>query len=164
MVSSYHEKGTRKGLFKGSLSEFIRDPRFGLERWIHFHNFMQTHRRLDAPDALLISYEGLKKKPQHVLTRILQLSNSPQIDAYLQDAVIFSSFENMKQLEMSNQLIRSAESDAETNLSKRKVRVGSVGGYKDVLSTEDIAYIDDALRKNLSSFYLEQPTLNWLEK
>lgn len=160
MVSSYHELGSRQGLFKGSISEFVRDPRFGLERWIHFHNFMQSQRNLDDPKTLLVSYEELRSKTSQTLEQIIRFADFQVKTKWIADAIGFSSIENMRELEFSNKLIRPANTDAGTNQSTRKVRSGIVGGYKNSLSAEDIGYIDETVKAQLSSYYLEHKFLS----
>ncbi|MCW5877569.1 MAG: sulfotransferase domain-containing protein [Anaerolineales bacterium] len=160
MVSSYHELGSRQGLFKGSISEFIRDPRFGLERWIRFHNFMQSQRNLDDPKTLIVSYEELRSKTGQTLEEIIRFADFQVKTKWIADAIEFSSIENMRQLELSNKLIRPANTDASTNQSTRKVRSGIVGGYKNSLSAKDIGYIDETVKAQLSSYYLEHKFLS----
>jgi hypothetical protein len=70
----------------------------------------------------------------------------------LQRAVEASSFRKMKKMELEGSLkepwMRPGRSNLEHSL---KVRSGKIGSFEEELSAEDVAYLDEAIRSELSS-------------
>lgn len=160
LISHFHDLGTRQGVFKGSLPQFIRDERVGLGRWISFHNYVVANRSLGV-DTLMLDYAGLRKDTPAQLSRLLPFLGMHVEPELVKDAVEFSAMENMRKLEMSNQLIRPAHSDAADNTDKLKVRSGSVGGWRSKLNPKEIGYIDTRLKTELDPFYLDGTFADW---
>ena len=160
LISSYHELGTRQKRFRGSLSRFIRDDRFGLTRWIQFYNFMYANRP-EGELTLTADYAAMRKDTATELKRILLFSGTTIDQSLLLQAVELSSLENMRKLEATNQLIRPAHAEAHKNTDKLKVRSGSVGGWRDKLSQTDKKYIDTRLKAELEPYYLSAQFSDW---
>lgn len=142
LVSSYHASRKRDRVFEGDISSFIRSDTFGVKRILTFHN--TWHRNRDVPARFLhFRYEDLHREPMPILREILTLIGSDDIDdSILEKAVKFGAFENMRRLEESRFFksgVMRPRIDGDPD--SRKVRVGRVGGYRDELSAEDLAYI-----------------------
>jgi hypothetical protein len=160
LISSYHEMGTRQHLFKGDLAEFIRDERFGLQRWISFHNFLRAEWG-HQERVLMVDFASLRRQTAAELQRIFSFSDMEVQASLIEQAVEFSSLDNMRKLELQNQLIRPVHADGANDADKLKVRQGSVGGWRGKLAPADIDYIDKKLRAELSSFYLDGRFADW---
>jgi hypothetical protein len=98
---------------------------------------------------MALRYKDLALQPEVALRRILGFSDTDVVAEIVSDALTFSSFENMKKLEMANQLIRPAEAGADKDPQKRKVRKGALGGYRSSLKEADINFIDEKLKLRL---------------
>lgn len=142
LVSAYFQVTKRLGIFDGTISEMLRDERYGVEKFIRFYCgwFQQQH----VPEQFrVVSYEQMQANPADVVRIILELMGESPIDEqFLQAAINFGSFDNMRAIEQSGTLRRGAMNpqDAE-DIESHKVRRGVVGGYVDYLSSEDVAYI-----------------------
>lgn len=142
MVSAWFQISKRLGVFDGTISEMLRDDRFGVRKYITFYEswFAQRHVPLDFCHT---SYEDLHENPAKCLQDTLQFMGESNPDATtVRHAVECSSFRNMQQIEQSQKLRQQAmratnPNDADTH----KVRRGIVGGFTDYLSTDDIKYI-----------------------
>jgi hypothetical protein len=70
----------------------------------------------------------------------------------LQTAIEASSFDNMKRMELKGSLKEPWMKPGTKGLLKSlKVRRGRVGGFREELSAEDIAFLDAAIRSELSA-------------
>jgi hypothetical protein len=150
LVSSWYHKSKREGLYSGSLSDYVREPVGGMDTIIAYYNIWE--RNADVPRGFLrITYEEMHRDPIVVLRRVLTFLDCPNVsDAVIADAVTFSSFDNMRKLEESNQFnLQGKSGDQEA----RKVRKGRIGGYREALRPEEIAYLDGRLREQLSLSY-----------
>lgn len=134
--------------FAGSLSRFIRDPRFGVRRFIEFCNVWHANRHI--PRAfLLMSYEEMQQDTLRALRQAMEfICGSCVPEAYLIQAVEAGEFENMRRLEESQALGHKVLAPAdENNQEAYKTRRGKVGGYTDYLTAEDVRYIDRVIRE-----------------
>lgn len=141
IVSLYHQvTGRFRDFFgyQGDLSAFIRDPYFGAENLRRFRaNWDQLVERLDLHR---ISYEACHQDMHAVMRGVLDYYGFDVDDARLTEAVDAGRFENMREVERSG---RFAEPWLRPRNEAPKVRRGRVGGYRDVLSPADIAYLDE---------------------
>jgi hypothetical protein len=156
LVSFYLHLSRRSDLYRGSLSEFVRDDHYGIRKIIAFYN--AWHANLDVPrDTLVLRYEQMHADPEGNLRAALTFIGIRDIpDATIKNAVEFASFGNMKKLEgtqyFSNKKLRPGNAeDAES----WKVRRGVVGGYTTYLDAEDCRYVEDALRENPCPLFLQ---------
>jgi hypothetical protein len=150
VMVSLHLQLTRRGFhsgahFDGTLSEMIRDRRFGAERAVDILDAWLAEWR-DTGRCLVWSYEEARKDPRASLRSVLaHLGIEPVDDELLDSSVEFASFDNMKAMESENRfdrkLLRPADpSDPESF----KVRRGRVGGWVDYLSEEDARLVERA--------------------
>jgi len=153
-VSAYFQATKRENLFVGDMSSFIRCPRGGVGSMIRFYNIWAENRGVPR-DFLLVRYEDLKNDTAAELARVWRFLGLPELSPdTIAAAVAYCSFENMRRMEAQDQLgtgrLRAGDaSDPESF----KTRQGKVGGYTKYLSPEDIAWIDERVRNELSPFY-----------
>lgn len=160
LISHFHDLGTRQGEYRGTLEQFIRDEGLGLNRWISFHNFVVANRPL-AGETLVLNYADLRNDTPAGLSALLPFLGMTVDQELVKKAVEFSALENMKKLEMNDQLIRPAHQGAAKDADKRKVRSGSVGGWRSKLDAKTISYIDARLKAELDPFYLDGKFPDW---
>lgn len=162
LVSNYFEMTTRQRKFRGNISSFIRNPRFGLDRVIAFYNFLQTQEPLGSR-ILTIQYEQLHNDPADVLHKILSFSKTEIDEVKIEESVKFSHIDSMRELEMRDELIRPADVNANRDSRVRKIRKGKVGGYREMLSPKEIDYINRHLTSKLHPAYQEVSFSHWFE-
>lgn len=140
MVSFYHQITGRFSDFfayRGNLSEFIRDDYFGapnLKKFRDMWDGIVAHRGF-----LKISYEECHRDTIDVLRRLLSYYEFDVAQAELVGAIGQASLENMKKIEASDEF---AEPWLRYRNNSPKVRQGKVGGFREVLSDTDIAFLD----------------------
>jgi hypothetical protein len=140
MVSLYFQvTGRFRDFFgyRGSLSEFIRDDYFGAH---NLHRFRSMWAALCARLGFhRVSYEACHADMENAIAGLLAYYGFEVEPARVREAVANASFGQMQQLEQS-------EGFAQPWLRPRqgalKVRRGKVGGFRDTLGADDIAYLD----------------------
>ena len=143
-VSGYLMASRRRKLFYGTLSEFLRDERHGVEKILHFNRTWYESRHQLA-DFLLVRYERLREDTRAVLERILAFTAQRVAAGAIEEAIEFCRFDNMQRLERQGYfeaeygVLLSAHGDDPEAL---KTRRGRVGGFVNYLSAEDLAYCD----------------------
>ena len=143
IVSSYFHHTNRKKKFNGTISEFIRSDRYGIKKIMAFYKIWFENQTLPS-EFLLLRYENMHENAASCLRSLIDFIGVPDIpENVVANAVEFSSFENMKKMEMSNYFQMTMMKPADpANESSYKVRRGKVGGYVDYLSEEDVEFID----------------------
>jgi hypothetical protein len=72
----------------------------------------------------------------------------------IKKAVEFASFENMRNMEITNTSPKSKLKPGDKNDPESyKTRRGKVGGYIDYLSSEEIEYLNQKMKTSLSDIY-----------
>jgi len=133
---------------RGSISrwEFIQHPQLGLPALIAYHNFW-AQALAGRDNALIVRYEDLRQESAATLKRITDFIGEPFTAAQIDDAVAFGSVDNLRSLERSHYFhnnslrLRDASDD-----SLLKVRRAKVGGYRDDLEPEQLAWVEEQLR------------------
>ncbi len=139
VVSNYFQATKRENAFKGDISEFIRDPRYGIKKILKFYDNWIDYN-FGIKDMLVIRYEDLYEDPIQKLEEILEFIGIEGItNQIINEAVEFSSFSNMKKLEQGgffnqNSMLPGNQKDQKSY----KVRKGKIGGYVEELSHEDL--------------------------
>jgi hypothetical protein len=133
-----------------TLWEFVRHSDLGLPSLIDFLNaWEQRMSRLES--AILVRYEDLRADPARELRRIATLMGETFSDEELAEAVEWTSFENLKKLEVAGHFrsggIQLLDPDDPTT---RKVRRGKVGGYRDDFDVEQVEELEDLIATRLS--------------
>ncbi len=144
--------------FTGNLSEFIRQDIGGLKSIVAFYNVWARQR--ETPAAMeFVTYEELAATPVPTLARCIAFLGWPERpEGYLEQVVAYGSFENMRRMEEGNvfdnfRLAPPKNRDPEGF----KVRRGVVGGYRDYLPKEDLAFIDSYIAQTLDPIYPYHP-------
>lgn len=127
LVSAYVYYTQEKPEYAGSMRDFIRHPRLGLNGWIEYINgwapVLLTHR-----DSVRLSYAELDRDPAAALERVLRFLNQAPDPARVQAAV------------QSANAMRSA----------RGIRTGQEGNFWDHLQPDEIFDIQDQVDRGLS--------------
>lgn len=145
-VSGFFQMTERSGGFEGDIHDFVRDGRWGSPKIISFYNLWYRNRK-NVADFLLIRYEDMHKDPEKELRRLLDFLNIKDVDdSIIQNAISFSSFNNMKKIETEDKFKGGRlRYQKKTNAESRKVRKGKAGGFVEYLNKEDLKYIDDMI-------------------
>ncbi len=146
VVSAHLHAKHRKGLFKGSLAEYLRDPRFGIKKVIRFYNNWRG-----AP-VYALWYEELKQDPVNNLTKILKfceipITSSRHDNDCVVEAVGLASLENLQEWERTGYLKMNQGKPKSSNTDGYYHRKGEIGDYKNHFSARDIAYANEALEE-----------------
>jgi hypothetical protein len=144
VISCYFEATKRKRVYAGTLSEFLRDPRYGIEKIVAFYDSWAGARSVPAA-LLVVSYEELHAAPAKVLRETLAFLGADDVpEAILSEAVDYGRFDNMRRMEQAGGLgegSRLRPGDA-ADASSYKTRQGKVGGFAGTLSPEDLAFVN----------------------
>ena len=142
------DPGTREKFATKSISELLRDPRYGIGAIVETMNdWLDEFSR--SRNFLLLRYESLRAAPAEQFRALLaRLGETAPEMSIFQAALEFSEFENMRQLEAAgafdSKILQARDvSDPESF----KVRRGKVGGYRDYLEKEDRQYSAEALAR-----------------
>lgn len=142
LVSAYHHAVFRSRLFDGSLSEFVRDRRAGIEKILTAYNRWSGARHL-ASGFRVVCYERMQEDAAAVLidalTDLGMANTKPDLIA---EAVASCRFEVMRAQEESGFYPQGFMRKTHDDPRAMKVREGRVGGHVDHLSADDIAFID----------------------
>ena len=162
VVSHYYHEKHHFQSFEGTLKEFIRFPfkkysprkrpaLFGIHPILHYMNAWITKRDIFSRNTILY-YEDLKNDPLEGLKHAVEFIGLETSDNALQDAVEYASFDNMQQMEKEGGLQWYSLPKARKR-EAMKTRKGVVGGYKEELDEEDIAFINDEIQTYLDPFF-----------
>ncbi len=104
----------------------------------------------------LLRYEDLRARPRQELRQLLDFMGVNATEAHVNAAVDYSSYENMKKMESSQQFRlaggRMMPRDKD-NPNSYKVRRAKVGGYRDYFTDEEVAAIDRRLAETLDPLF-----------
>jgi hypothetical protein len=146
LVSAWHHARYRQSSFSGPISDFVRSRYAGIDKLLVAHNRWWEHRDR-ATAHIVLSYERMHSDLGGVLRDTIGFLGVEADPPAVARAVAASSFEAMRAAEASKRVehgsLRTHSGTRDRSDDRaRKVRSGKVGGYRDHLSTEDIAYID----------------------
>ena len=148
VVSGYFQTAKRLGGYEGTISDFIRDPRHGIEKIVRF-NMEWLARGADLGKFHAITYEDLKVDTAGALSAIVGFVGAVRGTEEIATAVDEASFEKMKARERSGELgERYGKAMLPANSrdpDSYKVREGIVGGFRKHLSDDDIAFCDEVI-------------------
>jgi hypothetical protein len=145
LVSLYHHSCHRDNVnYTDSISNFVRDPKFGALKICCFYAAMYDNLYNGIKKVMRISYEEMEKDSLSVLSKLLDYVGLKQNNDFAKIAIEKSRFENMKKLGNSYAYKDTwlAPSDM-NNQNSYKIRKAKTGSFKDDLSEEDIKYIDN---------------------
>ncbi len=140
--------------FSGSLSDFLRYEIGSLKSVVTFYNVWACNRSVPR-DFKLISYEDLKGAPLEGLLGCVDFLGWPrESDDHCRRVVDYCRFDNMRKLEEerafdSVELSPPKDGDPEGF----KVRKGRIGGYRDYLCEDDVAYMNRFIAEELDPLF-----------
>ncbi|HLC81295.1 MAG TPA: sulfotransferase domain-containing protein [Candidatus Nanoarchaeia archaeon] len=147
LVSYYYEWTRRRdAAYEGKLAQFIREE-FTLPAITEFMNSWAEEMERRPQDFLLVAYENLHRDPKLELQRMLNFLAISVSESSLTRAVEASSFDRMLQMEKINTFAGDHRLQA-VNLNDQnsfKMRKGKVGGFKEILTGEDLSYVNSKL-------------------
>jgi hypothetical protein len=141
MVSLYYQiTGRFSDIFnyRGSISDFIRDPYFGAPNLQQFRS--QWRSLCDRGLALRISYEDCHADLPSVLEQVVAYYGLQANQDAIASAAARSAFESMSEIEQSSAF---DQPWLRPRNGAPKVRRGLVGGYVDSLPQADILFLDE---------------------
>jgi hypothetical protein len=141
MVSLYFQvTGRFKDFFNysGDISAFIRDDYFGARNLQKFRDLWD--RLCSERGYLKITYEECHLSMDQVLVRLTSYYGFSLPEEDIRNAVESSMFDKMKEVEKSGKF---SEPWLRPRNDSMKVRKGLVGGYRDHLNENDIAFLND---------------------
>ncbi|HSQ69822.1 MAG TPA: sulfotransferase domain-containing protein [Steroidobacteraceae bacterium] len=153
-VSNYFQVTRREGSYQGDLSSYLREPRGSVDSMIRYYNVWARDRELPR-DFMLLRYEDIHADPARELRRIASFIGLQQFgDDAIGRAVEHASFAAMKAREARRDADGSPLAAGRSgDLESFKTRRGKVGGYRDYLSDDDIAWLDRRIDRELDPFY-----------
>ena len=153
LVSAYFQATRRVDMFDGPIGAFVRDERYGVEKVLAFYRLWHDAQRV--PDAFaFLRYEAMHDQPAATLRIALDFRGARDVpDGVIDRAIDFAGFDNLRRAEAedrfrSHMLRTHASADPESC----KVRKGKVGGFRDYLADEDVAFIDACERERGCAF------------
>ncbi len=142
------------GGFEGSLPEFIHAERGGFATLLAYYNLWAANRQVPS-GFLLLRYEDLKRRPAGEVRRALDFLGAAAISSdEIDEAVAFSSFENMRKMEAEGRfnsgLLRPGD---QKNQESFKTRKGKVRGFVDYLAPQEIAWLNQTMLAVLDPYF-----------
>lgn len=170
IVSSYFEMSkrghhfgnnpyeARKAAFEGDLCDFIHRKIGGFDTILEYYNIWAENRSLPK-GFLLVRYEDMLINPQLELQRVMTFLGLESIsNQIIEQAVDFTSFENMRRMETEGRFLSGILKPADRSDDQSyKTRKGKVGGYADHLNEETIKLLNFKMTNNLSEFFGYNP-------
>lgn len=121
------------------LSQFVRSSKYGAQAWAT-HTESWCFTKNSSQNIQLLSYEELLSDPHEQLRRVMNLIGFSLTGSELDEAVMLSSKENMKQSEWQHKSTYSVKTQ-----KTAFVRQGKATGGKE-LSDEDRQYVEEVTR------------------
>jgi len=151
LVSYFHQATKRRNCYADSLAAFARDPRFGIEKIVRW-NLMWARCAQESDTLAIVSYEGLRAGgPALLRAAALHLGGAPTPEA-VRAAWEHGAFDAMHALERSGavepryRILLGARVANDPN--SYKVRKGVIGGYRDELGPEDVAFCEAVMTEH----------------
>ena len=149
VTSAWYHHRKRRGDFTGELSEFLRDPVFGLEQRVRFNLFWAEH--VVECGGLVTSYERLQADTIAELRRIVQfITGTVAGDLELGRIVAAGSFSRMRALEASGKGARlygyALTPGNSADPESYKTREGKTGAWRAHFSAADVAFAERVLQ------------------
>jgi hypothetical protein len=147
LVSAHLHATKRKGNFKGTLSDYIRNPRFGIRKVVKFYKIWRQNKNVPAA-YLEIDYEDLLRDTVGTLREVCTFLKVPWVEQSLLWAVEQGNIDNLREKEASGFF--------EEGVGKPKRpgdpdsyyhRKGGTGGFIEYMTDDDIAYCDAVMKR-----------------
>lgn len=144
MVSLFHQVTGRFNDFfnyDGDISAFIRDPYFGAGNLARFRSMWHEFR--SWPNVHFTTYEEFHRDCFHALSAVLDFANLQIPNTSIQRAVNASTVETMREVEQSGTF---PQPWLRPRNGHPKVRLGRSGTFANILTTDDILYLNEVFR------------------
>jgi hypothetical protein len=149
-VSAYFHTKLRHGPYHGGISEFVRDPLHGIEK-IVLYNLTWFERGPRFPFFLPITYEEMSASPFSVMRKGTNFLGIEVQDVELERVIANNTFIKMHEREATGEYFQqyggTFSPGNEAEIETFKVRRGKIGGYRDYLSAEDVAYCEHVMNR-----------------
>jgi hypothetical protein len=160
VVSYYFELTRRQTVnphyppYQGNISSFLRHDQGSVDTIIRYYNLWAENRYVPAA-FLLIRYEDMVENTEQELCKVLNFLDLPEVQAEtIHQAVESSRFDNMRKLEESGELDSfRLQPGNKKDPESYKTRRGKVQGFVDYLSEDDIEYLNQKIKTQLSDYY-----------
>jgi hypothetical protein len=151
LVSSFHQATKRRHTYAGNLAAFVRDARFGIEKVVRW-NAMWVEVAQAHPNVAIVSYEGLRAQGAPLVQAAARHLGAAPGDEAVRAAWQHANFDALRARALAGEVDARhrkilAPRDAR-DPSSFKVRKGVIGGYRDELAAEDIAYCDAVIAQH----------------
>lgn len=140
--------------YEGDLSSYLHEEVGSIDTILEFYNIWAENK--DVPRSFLLTrYEDIHQNPHKELRRILEFLGIANVnDEVLDDAVNYASFENMRQMEEGEMAsVYTLRPTDKNDPESYKTRKGTVGGFVEYLSEEEVNAINCKIQETLSDFY-----------
>ncbi len=140
LTSAYFQARDRIKVFRGTPSDFLRDPRFGIIKLVTFYNILE-YIRPDIARCDVFAYEELLENPKTVFTRVIESLDLRVDENLLEQVVEDAGFENMKRLSITPEYAGTVIAPIDPN-DPQTFKVRSAGREKKSLFAEyDLEYM-----------------------
>tara|TARA_R100001594_G_scaffold147946_1_gene201966 strand:+ start:684 stop:1457 length:774 start_codon:yes stop_codon:yes gene_type:complete len=158
-ISHYKELTTsgRSGAddYNGTISDFIRSKTYGINKIIEYNN-KWAEKGGNFNRFLVMSYYMLHKNPAACLAAIAQTIEIPTNKECIQDSIEYGSFENMKKIEIGEGKNLLKHYKGNFGQGSGRVRVGKYNNYPNVLSKEDIEYVEECMKNSTITYTYDE--------
>lgn len=145
LASAYFQARDRVKVFQGTPSEFVRSPLFGARKLAAFEALRETLKDRFSSFTPL-TYEGFQADPAAGLRMVLEALGAEVDPERVGRAVALGTFDSLRRLartpEYEGTPIAPVDPD---NPDSDKVRRGGDGGWRELFSDEDAAYIESVI-------------------
>ncbi len=154
LVSYYFDARNRMKVIDCDISTYLYNEKGSIDAIVAFYNAW-ARARFVPRDFLWVTYEDMHRNPSKVIKDSAAFFGLPDpSDELLDDVIERASFRNMQKAELQDSFKHERLRPADPqNPESFKVRRGKVGGFVDYFSSEDIAYIDDYIDRNLDPYF-----------
>jgi hypothetical protein len=151
VTSRFNDFTKRTKIYSGSLSEFVRDRKQGIEVIINDFNYWAP---IIKEKAHLVRYEDLMIDTHQEFLAVLNFLNIKVSDEAIQKAINYTQPGNMRKMERENSFndIRMQAGD-HSDLNSYKVRQCKVDSYKDEMNQEDLEFCTKLIKEKLDPVF-----------
>ncbi|HEY1267270.1 MAG TPA: sulfotransferase domain-containing protein [Candidatus Binatia bacterium] len=148
LVSLFFQQSKRMHRYKGTLSDMLRHPRFGVRLIVEVMNLWMKEWG-GRTNCKLVRYEDCKRDAAATFRELVAFLSAAGVDeAAFRGALEFSSFDNMKAMEAAGKFdTRILKPGDRADPESFKVRRGQVGGYGEYFTDADLEYIKGELAR-----------------
>ena len=150
----YFERSRREQIDVGTMGDFLEASVGSLNTIIEYYNIWAANRR-QARGFLMIRYEDLQQGSVVELRRLLDFIGLSEVsNEHIAEAVEYSSFKNMRKMEMGGDVSSGRLKPRDRNdMESFKTRKGVVGGYVEYLEPAQIDSVERRITERLDPFF-----------